>query len=188
MNKENEKVPDRELSLELLEPPIHPLLIHMIPPFVEENNAMFHLQLNGEVVWRWREVCAQPRTLFDLLQASILPLGYKLVESARERVGHAIAESVRRFRRKMDSITNGKKRKSVRADTWIKLSINPEKIDRSPSDVLAQLTEENRKLRRSVEERAAELYDEMRQTLAHSGKAFTDVGKKQQHRHLKQLQ
>ena len=57
MNERNEDVRDRELFSELLETPIHLLLVNMVPPYVEENNPMFLLQLNGEVVWKWREVC-----------------------------------------------------------------------------------------------------------------------------------
>ena len=45
------------------------------PPFVNENCPMNHL--------------------FELLQTHILALGYQLMESVRERVGHAIAESIR---------------------------------------------------------------------------------------------
>ena len=37
-------------------------------------------------------------------------------------------------------------------------------------------------------EKSAELYAEMRERLALSGKDFTDVGKRQQHRHLTQIQ
>ena len=51
----------------------------------------------------------------------------------------------------------------------------------SPTFTLAQLTEENNHPpRATVEDQAAELYNERH---AHKGKDFTDVGKKQQHRH-----
>ena len=82
MNEERENVSDRELFSELFENPINPLLIHMVPPFIDENCPMFHLQLNGEAVYKWREVYGRPGTLFDLLQANILPLGYQMTESA----------------------------------------------------------------------------------------------------------
>ena len=74
-----ENVSDRELFLELFDNPIHPLLVHMVPPFVDENDPMYYLQLNGEVAYKWREVYRQPRTAFQLLQRSILPLGYQLM-------------------------------------------------------------------------------------------------------------
>ena len=94
MSKTSEDVSDRELFSELFENPIHPLLINIVPPFVNENSPMFHFQLNVEAVWRWREVCGQPSTVFELLESSVLPLGYRLAESARERVGRAFAESI----------------------------------------------------------------------------------------------
>ena len=147
MKERNEDVHYRELFSELSETPIHPLLIHIVPPFIEESNPTFHLQINGEVVWKWREVCWPPRKVFNLLQASILPLGYRLAESACERVGPAIAESIRRFRRKIETISNGKKRKEVRAEIWIKFAIHPEEIEQSPRDVTAQLTEKYNGLR-----------------------------------------
>ena len=100
MNKECETAGDRELLPELVETPIHPLLINIVPPFVNEGNPLFHFQLNGEALWRLREVCGQPSTVFHLLQLSILPLGYRLTESAGERVGSALAESIRRFWKK----------------------------------------------------------------------------------------
>ena len=75
----------------------------------------------------------------------------------------------------------------MRSGTWINITINPEEIEQSPKDTLAQLTEENSLLRATVEDQAAELYDAMRERLAHKGKDFTDVGKKQPHRHLMQI-
>ena len=70
-----------------------------------------------------------------------------------------------------------KKEKKIRTETWIKLAIKPEDIKLSPNDVLTKLTEENGNLRATVEEKAADLYDKMRQKMAHSGKDLTDVGR-----------
>ena len=96
MNMAEEKnASDRELFSELFENPIHPLFIHMVPPFVDGNDRMFHLQVSGEALWKWRDVC-KPGALFELLQASILPLGYQLPDSACERVGDVVARSKRR--------------------------------------------------------------------------------------------
>ena len=123
-----------------------------------------------------------------MLQRSILPLGYELKELSRERVGNATAVNIKRFWQKIQATTNGKKRKRLKAETWVKLAIKPEEIQRTPNDVLAQLTQQNSQLSATVEERAADLYDEMRRRLAHTGKEFQDVGKKQQNRHLAQIQ
>ena len=51
---------------------------------------MFHFELNGEAVWRRREVFGQPSKVFAILQSSILSFGYRLAQSARERVGSAL--------------------------------------------------------------------------------------------------
>ena len=86
----------------------------------------------------------------------------------------------------MQSTKDGKKIRRIKAKTWIKLATRPDEIKQTPNDVLAQLTEDNSKLRAAVEEKAADLYDEMRQR-KNSGKEFTEVGKKQQNRHLTQI-
>ena len=184
MNEEKEN----ERHRELFESPIHPLQINMVPPYVDVSNKMFCLQVNGEVLWKWRDISAKPGTAFALIQRSLQPLGYQLEDTSRDRVGNALASAIRKFRRKMESITNGKKRKGLRADSWTKVGIHPEEIRQSPTDVLAELTKENCDLRATVDEKAAHLYCEMRKRVAHTGKDFTDVGQKQQQRHLTQVQ
>ena len=54
MNEQSKDKCDRELFSELLEVPIHPLLIHIVPPLIEENNPVFiHvLQMKAEAAWR----------------------------------------------------------------------------------------------------------------------------------------
>ena len=111
MNEQSEDKCDRELFSELLERPIHPLLIHIVPPFSEENNPVFILQMNGEAALRLREVYWPPQKVFELLQTSIMPLGYKLTESSCNRVGRTIGENIRRIKRRVETITNGKKEK-----------------------------------------------------------------------------
>ena len=121
MNKKNRSALDRELFSELIESPIHPLLINMVRPYVDSCDLKFHLQINGEALWHWREVRGQPSVAFDVLQASIPRIGYKLEESARDRVGHAIITSIRSFWRKNNEITNSKKRKRARASKFVAL-------------------------------------------------------------------
>ena len=41
--------------------PNNPLLVHIVPPFVDKKDPMFHLQINGEAIWKWREVYGHPR-------------------------------------------------------------------------------------------------------------------------------
>ena len=94
MNEQSEDKCDRELFSELLEPPIHPLLIHIVPPFIEENNPVFALQMNGEAAWRLREMYWPPQKVFELFQTSIMPLGYRLTESSRDRVGRTKTRAI----------------------------------------------------------------------------------------------
>ena len=153
---------------------MHPMLLNMVPPYVNVIIPTFDLQINGEGIWRWREVSGRPKTLFELLQISVSQLGYRLAESGCERVGQALAQSVRRFRLKIQSTSNGKKRKQLKGETWIKASLQPHEIEQSPTDVVAHLTRENREFNTSLEAKAADLYRHMCDT--HSGKDFTEVG------------
>ena len=116
MNQQSEDKCDRELFSELLEPPIHRCLLHIVPPFIEENNTVFILQMNSEAAWRLREVYWPPQKVFELLQTSIMPLGYRLTESSCDQVGRKIGENIRRFKRRMETITNGKKEKNTIRD------------------------------------------------------------------------
>ena len=50
----------------------------------------------------------------------------------------------------MDSITSGKQRQKVRADTWVTNTINPEEIALPPSDVSARVTKEKNDLPTAV--------------------------------------
>ena len=78
-------------------------------------------------------------TAFDVLQASIARLGYKLVESSRDRIGLAIATNFRNFWRKIDGMSNGKKRKTVRGSKWwVTMTCTPNEILLSPRDVVTQ--------------------------------------------------
>ena len=113
---------DRELFSELIEPPIPPHLIQVVPPFLEESNPVYMIQMSGEAAWKCREFYWMPRRVYDSFQASILPLGYKLNESSCDRVGRTVGENIRKFKRKMDSITSGKQRQKVRAETWVKIT------------------------------------------------------------------
>ena len=46
MNKENRSALDRDLFSELIESPIHPLLIDMVRPYVDSCDPKFRLQIN----------------------------------------------------------------------------------------------------------------------------------------------
>ena len=64
---------DRELFSELIELPIHLNLIQVVPPFLEESNPVFIIQMSSEAAWKWRVFYWLPRRVFNSLQGSILP-------------------------------------------------------------------------------------------------------------------
>ena len=87
MNDEKENDRHREL----FESPIHPLQINMVPPYADVSNKMFSLQVNGEVLWKWKDISGNPGSGFALIQRSLQPLGYQLENASQDRVGHALA-------------------------------------------------------------------------------------------------
>ena len=62
---------DQGLFSELTEPPIHPYLVRVVPPFLAESNPVYIIQMGGEAAWKWRVFYRLPRRVFD----SLLPLG-----------------------------------------------------------------------------------------------------------------
>ena len=68
------------------------------------------------------------------VKKSLPQLGYRLAESGRERVGHAVVQGARRLR--SDQLaSNGKNRKQVKDETWIWVSLQPYEIEHSHKDV-----------------------------------------------------
>ncbi|CAH3026482.1 unnamed protein product [Porites evermanni] len=114
MNVEKENVTDRELFSELFENPIHPLQIHIVPPFVDENSPTFHLQIHGEEVYRCREICGKPATVFNLLQLSVKPLGYQFEESKTLQSATSVLASAHNFTHLAESLFTTQSRSRTR--------------------------------------------------------------------------
>ena len=68
-SKKNDR--DQGLFSELTEPPIHPYLVRVVPPFLAESNPVYIIQMGGEAAWKWRVFYRLPRRVFD----SLLSLG-----------------------------------------------------------------------------------------------------------------
>lgn len=60
--------------------------------------------------------------------------------SSQDRVGGAMAEKIRKFKRKMESITNGKR---MRAETCEKLSIKPDEVKQTPKYVKCRSSQDD---------------------------------------------
>ena len=95
------------------------------PPFTNSyGSSICWRKQPGEEVYRCREICGKSATVFDLLQVSVKPLGYQFKEPARDRIGRAIAESIRRFRRKIQATADGKRRKKLELRLGLNCPLN----------------------------------------------------------------
>ena len=47
----------------------HPHLVQVVPPFLEESNPVYIIQMNGEAAWKWWVFYWLPRRVFDSFQA-----------------------------------------------------------------------------------------------------------------------
>ena len=142
MNRTSKSGCDRDLPSEHDEPPINPLLIHIVAPFVEENNPSFISQGNGEELWKWREVTF-PKTAFDLIQNGIRHLGYQFEALSQDRVGRAWQKKLENSKEKWRALQRGKKEKNASRQTCEKLSIKPDEVKQTPKDVKCKSSQDD---------------------------------------------
>ena len=114
---------DRELSLELEEPPVNPALLQMLSPSFNGCNQCFYLEINGELLWKWRVLKLNPVLLFNALQENLSPLGYILSSGSMARIGQLLKNIVYFITKKLDNTRNGDLRRSLRAKYWATLAI-----------------------------------------------------------------
>ena len=55
---------DREIHLKLAESPNNPAFIHMSSHMQNSCDPLFYLKINGEALWKWRELKMDPTQLF----------------------------------------------------------------------------------------------------------------------------
>ena len=149
---------DRELHLELAESPINPAFIHMSSSIPNGCDPLFYLKINGETLWKWRELKMDPTQLFHALQNGLESIGYKLNSSSEVRVGNVLKRMAYYVIRRVTAETNGEKRKRFRSQYWTAIGLHPEEIFQGPQGVIEklkireeELTEECDKLRSEVE-------------------------------------
>ena len=105
---------DLELSSELIESPINPAFLHMSTP-LKGYDPMFHLQINGEALWQWRDI-KRPHQIFDVLQFNLYPIGYQLSSSCQNRVGLNIYGRMQYVTKKVRNANGKKCRNNVPSD------------------------------------------------------------------------
>ena len=98
----------------------------------------------------------------------------------------------RTFVNKIKAEDNGKIKQRKKAETWMKLFIDSQKVCQSPYDIFAEMNDKENELTKTIEEQAANLYEQMTEAgmenLQDRGRRFSDVGWRQQQRHLSQYQ
>ena len=67
---------DQDLFSELSEPLVQPA------PFADGRDPNFSLQINGKAQWEWRRIEENLKKLFEVLQANLFKLDYKLGAAA----------------------------------------------------------------------------------------------------------
>ena len=105
---------DRELQLELTQNPqsILPGVIHMSSPSPNGYDLLFYLKINGEALWKWRELKMDPKQMFHSLQNGLASIGYTLNSSSG--VGNILKRMVYYVIPRVTAETNCEKRKRFR--------------------------------------------------------------------------
>ena len=130
---------------------VQPLLIHMVAPFVEGNDANFSLQINENhhVLWEWRTLEGSLKKLFAVFQTNLGAIGYRLEESAFDRVAIQLRTRTTNFLKQIKAERNGKQRSRKKAETWKGLSLYPKEILKTPYDIVTQMKKTEIELRRT---------------------------------------
>ena len=129
-------VVDRELSSELKKSPVNPAFLRMSTTF--NGSPTFHLQVNGEALWRWRKLNSLNQ-LFDILQENLSKIGYRLSSPSHAWVGAIVKQRVDYFAQKVWNTSNNDARRAVRAQFWCSIALQPDEIVQEPSDIINEL-------------------------------------------------
>lgn len=148
---------DRELHLELAESPINPAFIHMSSPLPNGCDPLFYLKINGEALWKWRELKMDPTQLFHTLQNGLASVGYKLNSSSEKRVGNVLKRMVYHVMRRVAAETNGEKRKRFRNQYWTTISLHPEEIFQGPQGIIEELKKREEELTKECDQLRGEV-------------------------------
>ena len=130
-------VEDRELSSELKESPVNPAFLHMCVPR-KDGPLGFHLQVNGEALWQWRNRTS-PSQLFDVLQDDLVKIGYRLSQSSRARVGKNVKARLDYIAHKIRGTRDSNARQAMRSKYWCTIALHPEDIAQGPGEIIDQL-------------------------------------------------
>ena len=137
---------DWELSSELVDPPVNPALIHMSVPLIGSTDQHLYLQINGEALWAWRSFWKNDQRIKDVLRNSLLPLGYRLLPSASDRVSSILRYRIYRLMVQSRALRNSKNSRTFRNEFWAKIAIEFDEIASGPKEMCDQFLQREKEL------------------------------------------
>ena len=191
---------DRELFSEFIETLVNPFLFYVQPPLINGLDLNFYVQICWETLWVWRGLTCDKVRLFSSFKDSLKILGYDVKDESKTRVVPVLITRIHWMLRQTAKIKNSKRRRLTREEKWCTITITEDEICESPGGIVARRkqrekdVEENEKLRSQLNDKAANLYEEMARTrlaesthLSNHGKPFHEVGARQQKRQLNKV-
>ena len=119
---------NRELSSELIKSPVNPAFLHISTPFVNDDNPLFYLQLNGETLWEWRKLPSLDQAFYTL-QNNLARIGYHLSSCSRTRIGKVVYNRVDYIVKKTNDPRNtSQRRKTLISQYWCRIALHPNEI------------------------------------------------------------
>ena len=188
---------DQELFSELKEDSIQTSLISFQPPRPKCFDPSFYLDINGNLLWAWRDM--SPVQITVTLEKTLLALGYTLKKQCLSRIVHRVYERKWSLAQFVRTLTNENRRKQEK-EKQFSFAVSEEDVDLMPTEVVGQLMQrvkeleaENAELTAKLDDQAGELYAAMEEVKnliksgENPGKPFHQVGPKQQQRNLKTI-
>ena len=111
----------------------------MLSPTSNSCDQLFHLEINGELLWQWRTHKLDPVVVIHALQENLTLFRYILSSSSMVRVAQLLKSKVYVNVKKMNMSRNGEVRRSLRGKYWATLAIHRDEILKVPADVIHEL-------------------------------------------------
>ena len=111
----------------------------MSSPLKSDYDPFFYLQLNGEVLWQWRKLNADPKKVCEVLQDNLVKIGYRLLPSSALCVGITITSRIGYVTKKIQNMSNNNHRQSVRSGYWCCIAIHPDEIAQGPVEKINEM-------------------------------------------------
>ena len=96
--------------------------------------------------------------MFEVLQANLVTLGYRLSSSCKDRVGLLVYGRVNYLMKKVQILMSNLSHRKLQSNFWCTIALHPDEIHQAPADIIASLKEteeelirENQNLKKELE-------------------------------------